>query len=378
MLRLAQACMVLVSAQAFMLKHPGGIPRGGGLQMAAELRLLIQGTKNAYTTVRSGDVLYYKYEDDTIEKDRALGLFTDVGTILPLCNRMGESLDDFYVDTYQEPLSAKKLIEEGKLQRIVSSDKRGEKYVIEEYIDTDVYIPVRDPNEEPIMVPMAKGDDWGTDFLKIKGIFEAEAEAEEEEQEEEEQEEEEQEERTTTPTTSTQKPRRSTSLDREIELVKSQIEVASLKVKLIELEIAKNRKSSSSPVVISTPLAPLPVQGAPYSQAIKANGLVFVSGCLGINPSSNKLVTGGIEAQITRALANLRSILLASDSDVSKIVKVTIMMDNMADYPIVNRLYDEFLDHTKTTNCHYPARSAYEVGMLPLNALVEIEAIAIA
>jgi 2-iminobutanoate/2-iminopropanoate deaminase len=360
---LALFCITLVSVEAFyghsnieVKSHQIGKFKAQALK--AEIRILISGTKNAYTTVRSGDVVYYAYEVG--DKVRAFGLFTAEGTVAPLCNYLDESKDVLYLDKEQEPMSVKHLVNENKLLRIVSSDKRGERYVIEEYIDDDVYIPVRDPS----VVPYQASDDWGSQYTPPLAT---------------------QEETPVLDISSTEPPKAtshtgassSSTLEKKIELVKLQLEVASLKVKLIELEMTRERSSVQFPVVVSSKLAPLPVQGAPYSQAVKSNGLLFVSGCLGIDPLLNKLVTGGIEAQTKRALTNLDVILRAGDSSAMKVLKVTILLSSMDDYVSVNKLYAEFFKaRTPASTSYYPARTTYQVAKLPLDALVEIDAIA--
>lgn len=120
--------------------------------------------------------------------------------------------------------------------------------------------------------------------------------------------------------------------------------------------------------IIQTKQAPAAV--GPYSQAVKTDGLVFVSGQLGLDPETGTLVDG-LEAQTRQVLANLKSILTASDSHVDNIVKTTIFLANMADFAAVNSIYAESFTGAP------PARSTVEVSALPLGGLVEIEAIAL-
>lgn len=120
--------------------------------------------------------------------------------------------------------------------------------------------------------------------------------------------------------------------------------------------------------IIQTKHAPAAV--GPYSQAIKIDGLVFVSGQLGLDPETGKLVDG-IEAQARQVLANLNSILTASGSHFDNIVKTTIFLADMADFAAVNSIYAEAFTDAP------PARSTVEVSALPLGGLVEIEAIAL-
>jgi hypothetical protein len=90
----------------------------------AEVRILIQGTKNAYTTIRAGDVVYYKIEakDVNKEKVRALGVLTPTKMVAPLCVRE-DGDEEFYIDVTQKPLSVEAMIKNGSLLRIVSADK---------------------------------------------------------------------------------------------------------------------------------------------------------------------------------------------------------------------------------------------------------------
>ena len=106
-----------------------------------------------------------------------------------------------------------------------------------------------------------------------------------------------------------------------------------------------------------------------YSQAVVSNGFVFTSGQLGMKPESVDLLKG-IEEQTHQVMKNLRAVLEASGSDMSKVVKTTIFLADINDFAVVNKIYkDYFLDG-------FPARSAYQVGHLPKSALVEIEAVA--
>ena len=111
---------------------------------------------------------------------------------------------------------------------------------------------------------------------------------------------------------------------------------------------------------------------APYSPAVEANGFVFVSGQVGSDPATGKLVDGGISAQTDQALRNLRSILAAAGLDLADAVKVTVFLSDIGNFAAMNEVYRQYF----TTDC--PARSAVQVGALPGGAAVEIEAIAAA
>ena len=109
----------------------------------------------------------------------------------------------------------------------------------------------------------------------------------------------------------------------------------------------------------------------PYSQAIVANGMVFVSGQIPLDPETGELATGGIEDQTRRVLANLRAVLEAAGSSMDRVVKCTVYLDDMNDFPGMNAVYGELFE------APYPARAAVEVNRLPKDVKVEIEAIAV-
>lgn len=119
---------------------------------------------------------------------------------------------------------------------------------------------------------------------------------------------------------------------------------------------------------ITTQRAPAAL--GPYSQAIQTDGLIFVSGQLGLDPKSGEL-SGDITAQTEQALANLSAILQEAGSSLEKIVKTTIFLANMGDFSTVNAIYAASFSDVP------PARSTIEVAALPLSGLIEIEAIAL-
>jgi 2-iminobutanoate/2-iminopropanoate deaminase len=123
---------------------------------------------------------------------------------------------------------------------------------------------------------------------------------------------------------------------------------------------------------VRTEAAPAPFQGAPYSQAIKANGLVFVSGQLSLRPGEKELSAGDIAAQTEQVFANLRAILEEAGSSLEQLVKTTVFLQDLGDFAGMNEVYARHVGSTP------PARSTVEVAKLPSGALVEIEAIALA
>lgn len=121
--------------------------------------------------------------------------------------------------------------------------------------------------------------------------------------------------------------------------------------------------------VIATPRAPAAV-GA-YSQAIAANGFVFVSGQLGLVPETKQLAGSTVAAQTEQALLNMAAILQAAGTDMAQVVKVTVYLADIAAFKEMNDVYSAFFPTQP------PARAAFAVRDLPLGALVEIEAIAV-
>jgi 2-iminobutanoate/2-iminopropanoate deaminase len=124
--------------------------------------------------------------------------------------------------------------------------------------------------------------------------------------------------------------------------------------------------------VVRTESAPAPFQGAPYSQAIVANGFVFVSGQLALKPGDTALSGGSIEEQTEQVFANLRAILEAAGSGLDRLVKTTVFLQDLGDFQGMNGVYSQQVGE------HPPARSTVEIAKLPSGALVEIEAIALA
>ncbi|HKC22194.1 MAG TPA: RidA family protein [Gaiellaceae bacterium] len=124
--------------------------------------------------------------------------------------------------------------------------------------------------------------------------------------------------------------------------------------------------------VIRTESAPAPFQGAPYSQAIKANGLVFVSGQLALRPDHAEIIGDGIAEQTKQVFANLRAILEAAGSSLDRLVKTTVFLQSLDDFAGMNEVYKQHVGDSP------PARSTVEIARLPSGALVEIEAIALA
>jgi 2-iminobutanoate/2-iminopropanoate deaminase len=124
--------------------------------------------------------------------------------------------------------------------------------------------------------------------------------------------------------------------------------------------------------VIRTEAAPAPFQGAPYSQAIKAGGFVYVAGQVALKPGDTAISGATIQEQTEQVLANLRAILEVAGSGLDRLVKTTVFLQNLDDFQGMNEVYAKYVGEQP------PARSTVEVAKLPSGALVEIEAIALA
>jgi 2-iminobutanoate/2-iminopropanoate deaminase len=124
--------------------------------------------------------------------------------------------------------------------------------------------------------------------------------------------------------------------------------------------------------VVRTEASPAPFQGAPYNQAIKAGGLVFVAGQVALKPGHTEISGETIQEQTEQVLANLRAILDAAGSGLDRLVKTTVFLQSLDDFQGMNEVY------AKHVGDQPPARSTVEVAKLPSGALVEIEAIALA
>jgi 2-iminobutanoate/2-iminopropanoate deaminase len=122
--------------------------------------------------------------------------------------------------------------------------------------------------------------------------------------------------------------------------------------------------------IVRTERAPAPFQGAPYNQAVKAAGLVFVAGQLGLRPG-DKEPLAGISEQTEQVMQNLRAILEEAGSSLDRLVKTTVFLQDLGDFQAMNEVYARHVGDRP------PARSTVEVAKLPSGALVEIEAVAL-
>lgn len=121
--------------------------------------------------------------------------------------------------------------------------------------------------------------------------------------------------------------------------------------------------------VVETKKAPIPI--APYSQGIKANGMLYVAGQIGLNPQTRKLVEGGIDPETTQVMENIKAVVEAAGAKMEDIVNTTIYLKDLANFARVNELYGQYF----TGN--FPARTTIGVANLPGGANIEIAVIAV-
>ncbi len=128
-------------------------------------------------------------------------------------------------------------------------------------------------------------------------------------------------------------------------------------------------KTSKMKRIISTTSAPGAI--GPYSQAVEANGTLYISGQVAIDPAIGKTIEGGITEQTTQVLKNIKAILIAAGYSMNDVVKSTCLLSDMSDFKPMNEVYAQFY------TADQPARAAFSVKGLPLGALIEIETIAV-
>jgi 2-iminobutanoate/2-iminopropanoate deaminase len=129
--------------------------------------------------------------------------------------------------------------------------------------------------------------------------------------------------------------------------------------------------SSSTKTAIATPNAPAAI--GPYSQAVRVGDSLYTSGQVALDPATGQIVAGGIEAQTTRVLENLKAVLEAGGASLGQVFKTTVFLKDMNDFAAMNVIYGKYLAPESVVA---PARSTVEVARLPKDALVEIEVIA--
>lgn len=122
--------------------------------------------------------------------------------------------------------------------------------------------------------------------------------------------------------------------------------------------------------VVKTDDAPAAI--GPYSQAVKAAGMVFISGQIPLDPKTGDVIDGDIKKQTERVMDNLKAVLAASDASLDRVVKTTIYLTNLADFATVNEIYGSYFGNNA------PARATVEVNNLPKGVGIEIDAVALA
>ncbi len=137
---------------------------------------------------------------------------------------------------------------------------------------------------------------------------------------------------------------------------------------LLCLLVLLSCRTPYSKEIIISENAPKPI--GPYSQAVSFDNLIFVSGQIGIDTKTNNLVSGGIEQEFRQIMENIKQILEAGNSDLKKILKVTIYLTDIQHFSQINAIYSEYF------NDNFPARETVEVSKLPREAQIEISVIA--
>ncbi len=122
-------------------------------------------------------------------------------------------------------------------------------------------------------------------------------------------------------------------------------------------------------IFVNTDKAPKPI--GPYSQAVRVGDTLYLSGQIALDPQTMQMIDGGIKEQTRKVLENLTAVLKEAGADIGSVVKTTVYLADMAQFPEMNAVYEEFFGTSK------PARAAIEASALPKNALVEIDAIAL-
>ena len=319
------------------------------------MKILISGTKNAYTTLRPQDIVYFKLPQQSDGTVKALGLFTVEGgrnVVKPLC-KIDEEDEEYYVDQSQESLSADSLNKQGSILRIVSADRKGrDAFIIEEYVDDDVSIPIRPSNS---LKPATSSEQTDTSIWKeLQARLSSRLD------------------NPALPATESAQPSNAGAVEMT-DVLEARLQVATLRLELLETKFKLQQERKTDKNQFASVTDPLQLSPRPYSHAVKVNGMIFLSGCIGISPETKKLVDGGATAELRCAVETMKRILDASKSSLNRVCKVTLLLKDMKDYDAVNCVYKEYFSGEIL-----PARTTAAVSDLPFGASVEIEAIAFA
>jgi len=268
---------------ALSLKLPSTFFKIRYIYQLNDIRILIHGTKNAYTYLREYDVALFEMDNLVTENSesaatRRLGVLLGGYYLYPLCRYDGESL---HIDPEIPALSAEDLNRKGKLLRVISSFRKGtDTFFVEEYLDDSIFIPFRQKNDGGGKVDTAK---------------------------------------------------------KQIEALYNEIIFKQEQIRKILQENDSFAASSSIIKSVNTTMAPAAVGS--YSQAIKANGFLFISGCIGVVPSTNSLISNtDVEMQTRQSLNNLFAILDEAGCARNQICKVTLILVDMAHFKQVNKI----------------------------------------
>jgi 2-iminobutanoate/2-iminopropanoate deaminase len=155
-----------------------------------------------------------------------------------------------------------------------------------------------------------------------------------------------------------------------LQIVEFRLQIEELKILQSKICNLKSEVGNTMRSSISTPNAPKAI--GPYSQAIRARGLVFVSGQVAIDPATQQVIDGDVAAQTERVIKNISAILASAESTLDQVVRTTVFLKNMNDFAAMNEVYGKFFSSAP------PARSTVEVSRLPKDVLVEIDVIALA
>jgi 2-iminobutanoate/2-iminopropanoate deaminase len=148
------------------------------------------------------------------------------------------------------------------------------------------------------------------------------------------------------------------------------LSIAHARLRAVAAAVANTQEAAVTLRTVQTDRAPAAI--GPYSQAVLANGLVFAAGQIPLDPITGQVVGGDVAAQTERVLANLGAVLQAAGASWTSVVKTTVFLQDMDDFPTVNQVYARILGDAR------PARSTVQVAALPRGVRVEIDAIAVA